>query len=180
MSEIRAYLEDVRAMEGDNGWLKRERTTHPLILATVRAFRKEAAAARRVAYNDDVERRVEELAGDLPEHHYHAHPDRDPLTQQLGHEVYIAQCICRDEDNLERAVSLRLQGFAGLDGATPGRIYDVAGATLYSGYSEPTYGAVRERCRLVRFEPDGAGVFLPPRARTNGFVVQKRSLVKAR
>lgn len=167
MSEIRTYLEQKAALP-ENEWLKREpRSTLPAILDEVRAYR--ARVGSRVAYNDDAEQAVERLAGDLPEHRYHAHPERHRLTDQLGSEVYIAQCICHDEQNAARAEELRADGFVPLEQVEEvGKVYDVAPGIVYSGYELPSYGKVHERCRFAGRQ-NGRPVFLRPRARTNGF-----------
>lgn len=177
MSKVRDYLYE-KACLPEGEWLRREpRTTHLEILNAVRCFRVECEIAGRVAYNDEAEQVVEREAGDLPEHRRHADPERNRLTDQLGHEVYIAQCLCADEENARRAEELRAQGFGPLEDAVPGRRYDVAPYTIYSGHEEPTYHAVQERCKLVEWRGGGA-VFLQPRKRVNGILVGAKALVR--
>jgi hypothetical protein len=175
MSEIREYLEEKAAL-AENEWLRREpRTTHAAILDAVRAF--EAGGG---TYNDDAERYVEEVAGDLPEHYHHAHEKRHRLTDQLGSEVYIAKGILRDEEATakteERAASgfeaVRLDGYEFKDG---GR-YEVSFGTLYVGRSEVSYGEARE-VRAVR--SGERFVLLPKRARTRGYAASGLALIRA-
>lgn len=176
-SEIRSYLESKAALP-EREWLRREpRGTDPAILAAVR----EAQATIKpspggVIYDDDVERYVNELAGDLPAHQHHG-SGRDRLLDQLGHEVYIARTILRDEANAEAeaaALAAGYQRLADVELEDGGR-YLIRCGTLYSGYEIPVYAAERE----VRARRDGERfIFMPKGARTRGFLPTGPALVR--
>ena len=175
---IRDYLE-AKLELGEKEWLRREpRTTHREILNIVRCFRITSEVYGRVAYNDDAERAVEKEAGNLPDHYPHAHEKRHPLTNQLGHEVYIAQCICHDENNIRQAARLEAEGFVPITEAKHGTRYDVATATLYSGNDYPTYGRVQEKCRVYSIDAPDRVVFLPFKSRVNGFYSDRHTLIR--
>ncbi len=148
MSDVRDYLTE-KAAQGEKEWLRREpRTTHPEVLRLVREATIDEDA--RTVYDDDVERAVNEAVGDLPPHERHG-ADRNPLVRQLGHEVYIARTICRDERSRERNADLRREGYLPIGEAEPtaGERYMLRGGTLYSGYSVPVFGRARP-VKLVR------------------------------
>jgi hypothetical protein len=178
MSEIRTYLEEKAALP-EREWLRREtRETHPTILAAVRQALHTIPPSRGgVIYDDDVERFVNELAGDLPEHRHHG-ADRDRLIVQLGHEVYIARSLIRDEENAALEAEALEAGYARLadvELADGGR-YLIRLGTLYSGYDVPVYAAER----AVRAVRDGERfVFMPKGARTRGFIASGPALVRA-
>lgn len=171
MSEIRDYLEEKLAL-GEGEWLRREpRTTHPAIIAAVRA-----AHAAGGSYNDEVEQYVERVAGDLPEHRYHGHEDRHRLTCQLGHEVYLAKQVIRVDEHRAKLAAYRVDGFARVDEVKPppGR-YERRSGTLYNGYEVHQYGAPVAG-RIIE-TPDGLA-FLPGRNRTNGYRLDPADLVR--
>ena len=150
MSAIRAYLEEKAAMP-EKEWLRRDpHTTHPDILQAVREF-EEAGGT----YNDDAEQHVERVAGDLPEHHYHAHPERHPLTVQLGNEVYIAKGMLKDERSRAALDAAAAAGFRPLEEVTleAGKRYTVRAGTVCIGQSVPSFG----RPLLVRGEETPRG-----------------------
>ncbi len=163
MSAIRGYLEEKAALP-EKEWLRREpRSTHPDILEAVRTFRMAGGT-----YDADAERFVCHIAGDLPEWTRHGTENRDRLILQLGHEAYIAKEMLADEQSRRRAAELRAEGFVALHEAREGKVYDVLSAVTYCGQLEPSYGKPR-RGRCVGFAANGSPIFLPPRARTNGF-----------
>jgi len=172
MSEIRNYLEAKTAL-GAREWLRREpRETHPEILEHVRAF--QAAGG---FYDDDAERYVEEQVGDLPAHRYHGHPERDPLTDQLGHEVYIAKSILRDEAARLKLEAFEADGFAPFDANTvqDGARYSLILGTLYTGRDIPDYGDPVQ----VRARREGTILgFLPKGARTRGYIIDRPALIR--
>lgn len=173
MSAIRDYLE-AKAAGQPGEWLRREpRTTHPDIQEAVREF--EAAGG---TYDDDAERFVEERAGDLPAHGHHGGEDRDPLTVQLGHEVYIARRVLDDLAASEALAALQADGFVPLDESAlvDGGRYVICLGTLYSGHRVPVFSRPKE----VRAKRIDAGfMFLPKGARTHGFRPSHTALVKA-
>jgi hypothetical protein len=167
-SEIRAYLESRLEDEGKNGWLRREpKTTHPAILALVRDFERTGGV-----FNEDAERYVEASAGDLPEHYHHGHENRDPITYQLGHEVYLARGILTDaalRGDTDTALS---DGYVPLepDALKEGERYLVRFGTQYVGNSEVTYSDPKEvRVKITAHGP----MFLPKGARSNGWMAQR-------
>lgn len=167
MSEIRAYLEEKAALP-PHEWLRREpRETHPAIHAAVRAC-IEAAPRGRTVYDEDAERYVHAAAGDLPPYFRHAHPERDRLVDQLGHEVYIARKCLQDEEATAEIMAALDAGYVPLQDAEirDGRRYLVRFGTLYSGYAVAQYGKPREL--KARFF-DGRLAFMPKGARTHGF-----------
>jgi hypothetical protein len=172
-SEIRAYLESRLEDEGPKGWLRRDpKTTHPAILALVRDFEESGGV-----FNEDAERYVEAAAGDLPKHYHHGHESRDPITYQLGHEVYLARGILKDEAlRIEREAAY-LAGYKPLEPATlqEGQRYLVRFGTQYVGQSETQYGKPKEMRVKVY---DGRPMFLPKGARTNGYRAQTPALVR--
>lgn len=180
MSAIRAYLEEKAALPPGE-WLRREpRETLPEIADAVRAAVSSLAAGRRpnaTVYDDEVEVYVERAAGDLPEHRYHGHPDRHPLTVQLGHECYLARCALRDEENGAALAAALADGWAQLDYAVveDGKRYQVRRGTLYSGYRVPVYGSPGD---VTARALDGSFVFVPKRAR-NGFRLPTPALIRA-
>ena len=175
MSVIREYLEEKLAL-GEKEWLRRDPLdTHPAILSAVCAATDPDGKA--LFYNDEVEQFVEECAGDLPPHRYHAHPDRHPLTYQLGHEVYIARIILREEEATADIIRALDDGFVPIADAkiVEGKCYLIRFGTLYSGYSVAQYGQPRE----VRAKSDGHSiVFLKKGAQTNGYRWPDHALVK--
>lgn len=140
MSEIRDYLEATLEREGAKGWLRRN-ATHPAILRAVRDF---VDSCEDTPYDDLTERHVEAIAGDLPEHYPHGHEKRDPLTYQLGHEVYIARGVLKDEANQAEIDAATAAGFRLLDdartGVEIGKRYTVRAGTVYVGQSLPSFG----------------------------------------
>jgi hypothetical protein len=169
MSEIRTYLEE--KAQTPNEWLRREpRTTHPAILAAVRECPD--------TNNDATERFIEKRVGDLPEHRHHGHEKRDALTNQLGHEVYLARCLMHDEEAAAREAEAVAEGFAPLESVelVDGVRYEVRLGTRYSGQSVPNYaGAVQVRAKIHQ----GYIVFFPKGARSRYFVPSNPSLVRA-
>lgn len=161
MSDVRDYLE---THAGALGALRRSHETHPAILALVREF--EAGGG---FYDDDAERFIETRIGDLPEHRYHGHPERDPLTDALATAIYNAKLSLRDEAASERLAALLAEGYVPLAEATieEGARYDLRFGMLYCGRSVPDYPPEAWRVRAKR---DGERFFfLPHRARTHGF-----------
>ena len=150
-STIRAYLEETRAREGDKGWLRREpKATHPEILEAVRAFR-----AAGGSYDDEAERYVEEIAGDMPEHRHHGDDDRHELTKQLGHECYIAKGILSDERAqavIDEATAAGFRPLATVE-IEDGKRYTVRCGTQYVGQDVPSYG--RPTAVRGKMAPDG-------------------------
>lgn len=178
MSAIREFLEEKAALPLSNEWLRREpRGTHPDILAAVREAEDSIPPTPGgVIYDDSVEQFVNARAGDLPSHQPHG--ERDRVLAQLGHEVYIARGLLRDEVNQAAEDEALADGFAKLADVAlvPEGRYLVRPGTLYSGYSVPVYGKARE-VRAVN-APNGWG-FLPKGARTRGFLAVSPMLVKA-
>lgn len=177
-SEIRTYLEEKAAL-GEREWLRREpQETHPAILAAVR-YVIDIHPSDRTVYDDDVEREVNGLAGDMPPHLHHGHPDRGPLVKQLGHEVYIARKTLRDEESAAEARVAAEDGFMRLDEEdvelVEGGRYIIRLGILYSGYDEPVYGKERP---VKAVKDRGRFVFLPKGARTRYFVPSGPALIK--
>lgn len=166
MTEVREFLEEKAAL-GDREWLRSGRTTHPRIIELVREYRE-------IGYgtDDEAERFVEAEVGDLPTHRHHGDPHRHPLTIQLGHEVYLAKGILRDEELAEeeqRALAagfVRLEDLDGLaiDGTTR---YTVRFGTQYVGQNQISWG--REHPVRVVVESGRIGV-IPKGARNPRYV----------
>jgi hypothetical protein len=159
MSEIRDYLY-AKACLPEGEWLRREpRTTHPAILAAVRA-----AKAEGLFYDDDIERYVETVAGDLPDHHPHGHESRNILTYQLGHEVYLAKGVIGDEQKLAEIEAAKTMGFTPVDQTEiqAGTFYLVRLGTLFSGDSVPTLQEPR-RMKARECTPTQGWLFSEPR-----------------
>lgn len=172
MSEIRAYLEDKAATP--NEWLRRKpRVTHPAILELVREARQDLG----LHYDDDVERFVNERAGDLPAHERHG-AGRDPIVVQLGHEVYVARACLRDEEARAALDGLYEDGFAPFEACAleDGDRCEVRFGVLYVGREVADYGDPLEV--RVRASASGGRVFLPKGARTNGYAPTALTLVK--
>lgn len=173
-SVIRAYVE-AKATLPDGEWLRRSpRETHPAILQAVRD-----AEAQGMTYDDDVEQEVESVAGDMPAHFHHGHMKRHALTDQLGHEVYIARRLLDDEVAQSALDAALADGYVPFDpvALVDGARYWIRCGTLYVGHSVPIYG----EARAVRAVREGsAWAFLPKGARTRGFRPSSPSLVKVR
>lgn len=173
-SVIRAYLEAKAALP-EREWLRREpRTTHPAILEAVRA-----AIESGHRHDDLIERYVEDVAGDLPEHHHHSHEQRHRLTYQLGHEVYLAKGLLDDERNRTHAAEAQSEGYAPLESVNlvDGDRYVIRTGVLYVGQSEPEYGTP---CEVrAKWQPAyNRFVFLPKGARTRYFVPSGAALIR--
>jgi hypothetical protein len=168
MSAIRTYLQE--KAQDSHEWLRREpRETHPEILALVReALEVLAPSAGGTIYDDDVERYANERAGDLPPHSRHGTEGRDPLVVQLGHEVYIARNIVRDDEARDAEAALLEEGFrplADVEVRDGDRLTAIFG-TVYSGYFVPQYG--HRHAVTARMFGDRLAL-LPKGARSRGF-----------
>lgn len=172
MSTIREYLEEKAALE-PREWMRREpRTTHPEILEIVREWE-----ANDGSYDDDAEQLVNERAGDLPAHRHHG-TDRDPLCDQLGHEVYVARRILDDEEASAQVEALRAEGYVSIDEVEieDGAKYIVRSGTQYSGHAVPVFGDPRE---MRAIKADFGWMFLPKGARSRGYRISTPAMIKA-
>jgi len=164
MSEILNYLTE--KVPTPTEWLNRKpRDTHPAILAAVRE-----ALATGLHYNDDVERHVADVAGDLP-------LSSSAVGRQLGSEVYLARCILRDETALADQERLLAAGFMPIDDVEicPGGRYEICQGVIYSGYQVPQYSPPQP----VRAHVSGVRIlFLPKGARTKGYAANHLTLIK--